>query len=370
MLWQVAIGFAQNKLLIKNVRVFDGEKLLENTSVLIEGKLIAHLNVANCDDCTIIDGKGKTLLPGLTNAHVHTWSVFALIEAAKAGVLNVLDMHGVEQVQSYLKTFRDSTNYAGYYVAGYAATAPGGHGTQFGFPVPTLSGSDDAKKFVNDRIAAGADYIKIIIEPWKTTLSPETAKAIIDEAHSHNKLAVVHISKVADAAQVLENNADGLVHIWWDKVMNDSELKKLADTRDFFVIPTLLTSIRAIEMIKKNNPKAVFLSEEALKSEVKRLYDAGVPIIAGTDPPNAQINYGTDLFKELILLSEAGIPTIDVLKGATSIPIKKFNLGNKGMIKEGYLADMVLIDGNPFADIHDITKIHTVWKAGKKVTLQ
>ena len=57
-------------------------------------------------------------------------------------------------------------------------------------------------------------------------------------------------------------------------------------------------------MIKQRTPDAVFLSEEELKSEVKRLFDAGIIILAGTDPPNVQINYGTDLYKELKLLSE------------------------------------------------------------------
>jgi imidazolonepropionase-like amidohydrolase len=355
---------AQEKILIKNVQVFDGDKVIKNTDVLIEGKHIVEIGVVNCDTCKIIDGKGKTLLPAFTNAHVHTWSFQSLREAAKSGILNLFDMHGIEQVQASLKLYKDSVNYANYYVAGYAATAPNGHGTQYGFPVPTLAGSEDAKKFVKDRILAGADYIKIILEPWKTTLSYKTIKAIIDEAHAYNKVAVVHISKVVDAFNVLNDNADGLVHLWWDKTMPNEQLTTLAKEKDFFVIPTLLTSIRMIEMIKKNNPLAVALSEDELKSEVKRLYDAGIPILAGTDPPNAQINYGTDLFKELILLSESGIPTIDVLKGATSLPIKRFKLGKKGMIKVGYIADLVLIDGNPIEEIKDINKIHTVWKAG------
>ena len=364
------ISLAQEKTVIKNVKVFDGETVIKNTSVLIEGKRIAKIGIVNCDTCKIMDGKGKTLLPAFTNAHVHAWSFQSLKEAAKSGVLNLFDMHGIEQVQVGLKLFKDSVNYANYYVAGYAATAPNGHGTQFGFPVPTLSGPEDAKKFVNDRVAAGADYIKIIIEPWKTTLSNKTVKAIIDEAHIHNKVAVVHISKVADAFNALNDNADGLVHLWWDKTMSNKQLTTLAKEKDFFVIPTLLTSIRMIGMIKKSNPLAVALSEDELKSEVKRLYDAGIPILVGTDPPNAQINYGTDLFKELILLSEAGIPTMDVLKGVTSLPIKRFKLGKKGMIREGYIADLVLIDGNPIDTIKDITKIHTVWKAGVKVNLE
>ncbi|MCF6349130.1 MAG: amidohydrolase family protein [Flavobacteriaceae bacterium] len=301
---------------------------------------------------------------------MHVWSPTSLQEAAKAGVINVLDMHGVEQYQGMLKAFKDSTNYANYFVAGAAATTPEGHGTQYGFPTPTLTKPEEAKQFISDRVAAKVDYIKIIVEPWKKTLSHETVKALIDEAHKQNKVVVVHISKVDDAHKVLNNNANGLVHIWWDELLSEDKLQQLSKEKNFFVIPTLLTSIKATAGIKQGNPNAVFLSEKQMKSEVKRLYDAGVPILAGTDPPNMQINYGTDLHKELILLSEAGIPTIDILKGATSIPVKRFKLGKKGMIKEGYIADLILIDGNPLKEINDIGNINTVWKAGKKVSLK
>jgi len=164
-----------------------------------------------------------------------------------------------------------------------------------------------------------------------------------------------------DAYQVLTNNANGLVHIWWDKTMPEEQLQVLAKEKSFFVIPTLLTSIKATAQIKASNPAAKFLDEAALKSEVKRLFDA---------PPNVGINYGTDLHKELQLLSEAGIPNTAVLKGATSQTAEAFNLKNQGHIKPGYLANMILINGNPIETIQDISNIDSVWKVGKKVNLK
>lgn len=365
-----SLTVAQNTFLIKNVRVFNGEEVISKTSVLIEDGLIAEVNPKIKENHTTIDGSGKTLIPAMTNAHVHAWSPASLKEAANAGVLNVFDMHGVEPYQKMMKGLKDSTNYANYYVSGYAATAPEGHGTQYGFPVPTLSSPEDAKGFVTDRINAGVDYIKIIVEPWKTTLDIETVKSIIEETHKNEKIAVVHVSKVQDAYNVISSNANGLVHIWDDKIMSDERLKELTKEKDFFVIPTLLTTLKFHEMLKKQTPDIKRISENELKAEVLRLHKMGVPILAGTDPPNLEINYGTDLYKELKLLVEAGIPAIDVLKGATSLPIKKFKLGNSGMIKKGFTADMILIDGNPMENIDDISKINTVWKLGKKVDLE
>jgi len=362
---------AQDTFVIKNVRLFDGETVKENVSVLVKNGMISKVITKKFKDksMAVVDGDDKTLMPAMTNAHVHAWAPGSMKEAAKAGVLNLLDMHGVEQYQEMMRKFNDSTDYANFYAAGSAATAPGGHGTQFGFPAPTLSKPEEAEQFIKDRITGKADYIKIIVEPWKNTLSHETVKALISAAHKQERIAVVHISKVNDAYQVLNNNANGLVHIWWDKTLPEHQLKQLAKDKSFFVIPTLLTSIKAIAQMKLGSPNAQFLDDKTLKAEVKRLYDAGIPILAGTDPPNLQINYGDDLHKELKLISEAGVPNIDVLKSATSNTAIAFGLEKHGMIKEGYLANMVLINGNPLETIEDISNIESVWKQGKKVKL-
>jgi len=353
--------------IIQNVTLFNGEDVKENVSVLVKDGVIEAVGKSIKSDVTVIDGKGKFLLPAMTNSHVHSFNKVNLEEAAQAGVLNLLDMHGVEMMQPFLKGFNDSIGYARYYYAGYAATAPGGHGTQYGFPVPTLSTVEDAKGFVEGRIKAGAHYIKIIEEPWKPTLSHDIVKAVIDAAHDNGTIAVVHISKVADAHQVLMNNANGLVHIWWDKKISEEQLKELSQTKEFFVIPTVLTSHLALKTIRASAPEGSFLTDEEISSEVKRLYDAGVPILAGTDPPNANINYGTDLYKELVLLSKAGIPGVDVLKTATSHPADFFKLEKVGYIKPGFKADMILLEENPILNMENINSVETIWKEGTKV---
>ena len=351
--------------MVKDVAIFNGEQVIEKTSVLVENGQISKVN-ANIDaNVTIIDGGGKFLMPALTNSHVHAFMQFNLREAAQAGVLNLMDMHGLETFQATMaKTSMDSINMARYFYAGYAATAPDGHGTQFGFPVPTLTKPSEAKKFVEDRVTAGASYIKIIEEPWKPTVSHEIVKSLVTAAHKANTIAVVHISKVDDAIKVLSNKANGLVHIWWDKKISEEALDKLVKNESFFVIPTILTSELALENIRKTAPAGSFMNNEEISAEVKRLHDAGVPILAGTDPPNANINYGTDLYKEMDLMSKAGIPNLDVLKGATSYPAKYFQLENTGFLKVGYKADMILLNADPIKDIQNISKINTIWKEG------
>lgn len=358
------VTYSQESFLVKNVTLFDGDVVIKKISVLVEDGLIKEVGKNIKGDYTVINGKGKFLMPALTNSHVHAFMVPQLEEAAKAGVLNLLDMHGLEIVQQYMTALRDSTGTARLYRAGYAATAPGGHGTQYGFEVPTLEKPEDAKQWVTDRVAAGVDHIKIIVEPWKATISHEIAKEIIKEAHLQNKVAVVHISKEEDAYKVLSNGADGLVHIWTDIDMPQAHLDDLVKNHDFFVIPTVLTNVLVQPMFYGKNQEETDLVEIQILNEVKRLYDAGVPILAGTDPPNANINMGTDLYKELIFLSRAGIPNVDVLKSATSLPASRFDIGNVGFIKEGYIADMLLLDSNPIDDMYNIATIKRIWKAG------
>ncbi|APY09223.1 amidohydrolase [Winogradskyella sp. J14-2] len=356
---------AQNSFVIKDVRVFDGDTIIDQTSVRVANGRIVEISEAiilqKKDE--IIDGKGKTLIPALSNAHVHAWSPQSLKDAAKAGVLNVMDMHGVEPYQTAMRQLKDSTDYARYYVAGYAATAPNGHGTQFGFPVPTLTKPENAVSFVENRIKANVDYIKIIVEPWKETLSLETVSEIIEETHKAKMIAVVHISRLEDAINVLNKNADGLVHIWWDKPIETSELETLTKNKSFFVIPTLLTTLKAFESMGEGSNK--FLKKEDLLNEVKKMHDANIPILAGTDPPNLGINYGTDLYKEMQLLREAGLSNIEVLKTVTSNVANAFSLKETGFVKEGYLADLILIEGDVIEDINAIMNQKKVWKKGQ-----
>lgn len=355
---------SQETILIENVTLFDGASIISNASVLVnDGYVLEVSSDLLITDGEVIDGKGKFLMPALTNSHVHVWSENQLKKAAKAGVLNTLDMAANEAISPMLKSL-DKTNFATYYSAGYAATAPEGHGTQFGFSLPTLTEVDEAKKFVSDRLNFGADFIKIIVEPRSPTLEHDIVAELILEAHRQKTIAVVHASSMDDAHKVISNGADGLVHMWTDKIMEDSVLKQLAKTTDFFVIPTLILSNRFMKKAAKDGYEYKRVTVADLQKQIKKLHDAGVPILIGTDPPNIGINFGSDIFEEMLLISEAGIPNIDVLKGATSLPADIFNLTQKGYIRKGYKADLLLIDGNPIENISDISNLNRIWKNG------
>ena len=127
-----------------------------------------------------------------------------------------------------------------------------------------------------------------------------------------------------------------------------------------FIIPTIITWKKLGELFGP-------FDLESMKEEIGKVHAAGIPILAGTDAPGLNINLGTDLHNELMYFSECGISDLDVLKTATSNISKVFGLGNKGFIKEGSSADLLLINGDPTEDISDISSIIGIWKKGIKL---
>jgi imidazolonepropionase-like amidohydrolase len=105
------------------------------------------------------------------------------------------------------------------------------------------------------------------------------------------------------------------------------------------------------------------------RASVAALRAAGVPILAGTDANDipaspTPIPHGASLHRELELLVEAGLSPAEALDSATRLPAVHFGLLDRGVIKPGYRADLVLLDGDPLADIRASMEIRSVWCNG------
>ena len=407
--WRIAIGgallalfagpaAAQQPTLFRDVRVFDGERVLENHDVLVEDGLIARIGSAleAPRDAEVIDASGKTLLPGLIDAHTHVFQD-ALHEAVVFGVTTELDMFTDGR---FARTMREeqaaggATERADLFSAGTLVTAPRGHGTQFG-PIPTLSSPDSAQAFVDARIAEGSDWIKVIYDDGHAygisfpTLDQATLEAVIEAAHRRGKLAVVHIGDAAGAKTAIEVGADGLAHLFVDGEA-DTGFAALAAARGAFVIPTLtvLKSVTGtpggatladderlapyIRPASRTGLTQAFPQRESAppvsyaiaEGTVRELAAAGVPILAGTDAPNPGTAHGAAMHRELELLVEAGLSPTAALTAATSAPARAFDLDDRGRIAPGLRADLLLVDGDPTRDITATRAIAGVWKEG------
>ena len=361
-----ASTLAQDYTLIKNVTVWDGQTVWEENSILLRGDRIAPQDIElSADDVQVIDGKGGFVIPALINAHVHVWTEAGLKQAADAGVLTLVDMHGSEDLLKALKqTAASSYTLADLYYAGNGATPDGGHGTQFGIPTETINTVEEAHAFVQKRIDAGADHIKILVEPYMNKLPDAVTAAVITEANKKYKKAVVHVSRKQDALFAFENNAAGLVHLYWDNALTDEELKQVVKS-DGFIIPTMLTTLKFGQMMK--GQEFNLLTEEPLFKEVLRLHEAGVLLVAGTDPPNMNINYGTDLYEEIYAFAKAGFSNAEALQTATYNAALAMGYDDRGHLATDKKAHLVVLNSNPLDDITSLSDIKFVMKNGKKI---
>lgn len=383
--------------IIHNARVFDGHKVLDRADVWVSDGKIKQIgqSLKVPSDMKIVDATGDTLLPGLIDSHTHTWGN-ALKEAEIFGVTTELDMF--TDVKFMQQTKKDQAggkdlDQADLCSAGTLATAPGGHGTEYGIPVPTLSSPAEAQPWVDARIAEGSDYIKIIVESGTygrhdiPTLDRQTTKAIIAAAHARGKLVVVHVSKQKDARAVIEDGADGLAHLFTD-TSPDPDFAAFVAAHHAFVVPTLavlegLDAIPGGESLVNDSNLAPYLTTSDISSlkqkfpkfqtaasvknaeqTIPQLKAAHVPILAGTDSPNPGTSHGVSIHRELELLVHAGITPQEALAAATSVPASAFHLEDRGVIAPGKRADLLLVRGDPTHNILATRDIVSVWKLG------
>ena len=384
---------------IRNARVFDGEKFLPATDVSVETGLIKAVakNLKVAPSTKEIDASGETLLPGLFDSHTHTWGR-ALQQALIFGVTTELDMFTDYRFAASVRertAAGENLDGADLRSAGTLVTAPGGHGTEYGLDIPTLASAADAQSFVDARIAEGSDYIKIVYQnrsvtggPAFPTLTKKEVAAVIVAAHRRKKMAVVHIGLQADARDVIEAGADGLVHIFEDEPPA-SDFAVLVKQHRAFVIPTLSIneeisgkptgepvlsdprlspyidspSAASLKKVLPRRPQSIANFANALAA-VSSLHAAGVPILAGTDTLNPGTAHGASIHRELELLVQAGLTPTEALRSTSSVPAHIFGLNDRGRIAPGLRADLVLVKGDPSTDITATRDIVAVWKTG------
>ena len=326
-------------------------------------------------------------LVGIGNGHVHSF-LSTLNDALRFGVTTVLDQSTAPAFAAEKRPAREQvgrSTEADLFSAGMTATAPEGHGTQYGIPVETLTGPEQAAEWVRARKTEGSDWIKIIYEDGSASgreipsLDGETVAAVIAAAHAEGLAAVVHVSTLERAIEVMSFGADGLVHVWRDEVVSEADARRFAEA-DIFVVPTLLVMVSAedsavAELVQETDEALLSPiqrqtladrfagglaegGEVAMMENVRRLRAAGVRLVAGTDAPNPGTGAGISMHGELRLLARAGLGSAEALAAATSAAA--FGVADRGRIAEGHLADLVLVLGDLEKDVsrsHDIVAI-------------
>ena len=392
----------------RDVRVFDGEAVIPVATVVIEGGLITQVAAAGEAVQTpagaqIIDGSGKTLLPGLIDAHTHNHMRGHLKGAVAFGTTTHLDMFTDPELAQAMRDEQAAgraSDRADLYSAGILVTAPEGHGTQYGVPIPTLSAPSEAEAFVAARLGEGSDYIKIVYDDLEgfgsplPTLDEATLRATIAAAHAADKMAVVHVTNEAFARRAIVAGADGLVHIFADQ-LPEPDFGSFAAEHDVFVVPTLavmegagggrggaslvddpnlnpllLEGAIANLQVEFTLPDSATIALDNGVAAVSLLHEAGVTLLAGTDAPNPGTYHGVSMHRELELLVRAGLTPLEALVAATSAPADAFGLDDRGRIAPGKRADLWIVNGDPTTDILATRAIDNIWKEGRRYKLE
>ncbi|MEU6795057.1 amidohydrolase family protein [Nonomuraea wenchangensis] len=381
------------RTLIRDVRVFDGERSIARTDVVIEGGLITAVGAGHPADVEV-SGAGRTLLPGLIDAHTHVFDG-SLAQALRHGVTTELDMFCLPQIlgeQRRLAAGNDDV--ADLRSAGTLATAPGGHPTQLlaalagtvldGLDAPEIdpeiefvSDPAQAPAFVRARLAEGADYLKIVIDDGKVhgadlpVMTPDVAAALTEAAHDAGLRVVAHAITAAEVQIALDADVDGLAHVWTDLAPGDPVSRRLAERvarQEVFVVTTLAYFEAIIAQHVETADCARPGSSANAAGALRELHRAGVSLLAGTDATPFVPAHGAGLHRELELLTEAGLGPEEALAAATSLPALHFGLGDRGRIAPGLRADLVLVEGDPTRDITATSSIVDVWRRGVRQT--
>jgi imidazolonepropionase-like amidohydrolase len=373
------------RTLLRDVRVFDGERTTPRADVLIDGDRIAEPDGRPVD--AEVGGAGKTLLPGLIDAHTHTFEG-SLAQALTFGVTTELDMFclpGNLARQRALAADRDDV--ADLRSSGMLATAPGGHPSQLmaGFDASTLDAfgdavgafdtvadPDQAKQFVEARLAEGIDYLKIVVDDGAVhgarlpALRPEVVAALVEAAHAGGLMTIAHAITAREVAIALDAGVDGLAHVYSDAGPDDpigDELATRIAAQGVFVVTTLAYFEAISGQVGAADHAHPGCADNAVHA-ARALHRAGVPLLAGTDANPFAPAHGAAMHRELVLLTEAGLSAEEALATATSVPARHFGLTDRGRVAPGLRADLVLVQGDPTRDITATGKVVEVWRRG------
>jgi imidazolonepropionase-like amidohydrolase len=265
-----------------------------------------------------------------------------------------------------------------------------------------IDGPADVEAAVEANTKAGARLIKVVVDeffPGVPKLSETELAAIVHAAHGRGLKVAAHVATATDAMTAVRAGVDFLNHVVHRGVLTEAQAQTLA-AKKVAVSPTLVVFERVAqgavddiplseldrvlmplaiqeslspENLRTIKPPARLMSwvqevagnRRATHENVARLYRAGVAILTGTDSSLPGDMAGASLHEEMRLLVDAGVPTFEVLLGATSRPARLLASAPEfGTIEVGKVADLVLVDGDPLADIRATARIREVIQGG------
>ena len=366
-------------------------------SVLMSMGTIQALGViAEPPGAVVISGTGRFLIPGLWDMHVHLWNQRNLPELYIAfGVTGVRDMGSSFDRTTALRRDIEDGKTVGPHILTSGPGLDGRSGDELRLPILTVSTPDQARRAVDEVHDMGADFVKVF-----TSLDLEAYIALLERARQLRIPVVGHLPTKVRVEDAIELKQASIEHLFGLERVREARLRKAfaaaagngvrftptlamhkrtllqgaeamaADPRISLIPPELRKDwgdpvkewTKAKADFKETAPRTFVHYQET----TRWLKESGVAILAGSDTGDPFTIPGATLLDELALLVEAGLTPMEALRAATS-EAAKFNRleGMFGSIGLGMVADVVLLEGDPVADIGNVRRLANVCWRGR-----
>lgn len=384
-------------LILTDARVVDGRgEIAESSDVHIEGSVITQIGKGErTPGATVIDASGKTVCPGLMNAHVHVCfdgsvnpepafqqegdvetalnALPRLAETLRRGVTTIRDLGGKEDVTLSLGRAIAGGRVIGPRIvaAGRVITMTGGHGHWMGVEV---DGIDEARKATRTMIKAGAAVIKVMATAGMMTLGQKAGapqltvdemRTCVEEAHKAGLPVAAHVESRQGAANAIDSGVDSIEH---GHGLDEKLLERMAQNR-ISLVPTIACD-RAITRLGPGAGIPSFIVDDcarlapSLERALRLAIELGVTIAAGNDG-GAPLTHPGDIVDELEVYIEMGMTPQDALASATTATAALFGLTDIGLVEPGYRADLLVVSGDPLASSNALRNPDVVIAGGR-----
>jgi imidazolonepropionase-like amidohydrolase len=381
----------------------DGTLIIQGGRVVAVGPSEA-VNVP--DRARIVDLSGKTIIPGLINAHGHVGNTKG-IEGGHYSRENVIDnlqiyaRYGITTVISLgddqaaavpLRQVNDTTasGRARLFIAGAVITG---------------NTPEEAFEIIDSNHHMGVDFMKIRVDDNLGTgkkMSEKVYRAVIHRSHELGYRIATHMYYLEDARKLLQAGSDMIAHSVRDLPVDDAFIHLIkkrnvpycatltrevstfvyGDTAEFFADPFFTREYdeATIEPLKdpgrqlqvKNNRNGRIYHQQLPQAmaNLKTLSDHGVPIVFGTDSgvPTRFMGYFEHM--EMEMMEEAGLTPMQILVSATKNAAEYMGLKDLGTLSAGHWADFIILEANPLTDIRNVRRMSAVYIGGEEINLK